>query len=72
MNKQITHGDVPEIIEALREHGKHLKRQAASRSYTGPQNAEYRKGLRARARRLEQVASIVMRNGPEILKRQRS
>jgi hypothetical protein len=49
MNEQITHGDVLEIIEALREQGKRLRRLAASRSYTGPANAVYRQGLRKRA-----------------------
>jgi hypothetical protein len=71
MNEQITHGDVLEIIEALREQGKRLKRLAASRSYTGPANAMYRRGLRKRARRAEELACAVMRSGPEILRGQR-
>jgi hypothetical protein len=64
---QITHGDVLEIIETLREQGKRLKCLAASRSYIGPQNAACRQGLRKRARRAEELALIVMRNGPQIL-----
>jgi len=64
---KITHGDVLEIIEALREQGKRLKRLAGSRSYIGPASAVYRQGLRKRARRSLELADIVMRNGPDIL-----
>ncbi len=60
-----------EIIEARREQGKRLKRVAASRGYMGPANAVYRQGLRKRARRAEELAYVVMRNGPEILRGQR-
>jgi hypothetical protein len=71
MNEEITHGDVLEIIEALREQGKRLKRLAASRGYIGPANAVYRQGLRKRASRAEELAYVVIRNGPEILRGQR-
>jgi len=36
MDEQLTHGDVMEIIETLREHGKRLRRLAARRDATGP------------------------------------
>ena len=64
---KITHGDVLEITEALREQGKRLKRLAARRCYIGPANAVYRQGLRKRARRSLELADIVMRNRPDIL-----
>ncbi len=71
MNQEITHGDVLEIIEALREQGQRLKRLAASRGYTGPASAVYRQGLRKRASRAGELAYVVIRNGPEILRGQR-
>ncbi len=66
VGEQLTHGDVMEIIEALREHAKRLRRMAARRDAIGPQNALYRAGLRARALRAERTADIVLRNGPQI------
>jgi hypothetical protein len=69
MDEQLTHGDVMEIIEALREHGKRLRRLAARRDATGPRNAQYRAGLRARAQRAERAADVVVRRGPEIFGR---
>jgi hypothetical protein len=62
MSEHISHGDALEIIEALRENGKRLRRLAASRSYMGPENAEYRAGLRKRARRNADLADMFTRD----------
>jgi hypothetical protein len=68
MNEEITQADVQLITEALQAEATHALRRSRNRSAIGPDSAGYRARLRARARRAEELAAIVARLGPGVLR----